>query len=380
MTSSGLFDHQDILDALNHDLPLGDKLRQVHQVIERYSPDIARIAVALYDPKTDLLKTYVDSSGDDQPLRHYQARLSDAGALQEIIRQGRPRVVKDLGMFSNGRQEHSRRINDQGYRASYTSPMYLNGTFFGFVFFNAYRPDPFSETLLSHLDLFSHLISLVIANEVSNVHTLLSTLKTARDFTHRRDHETGSHLDRMSRYSRLIARRMAGRHQFSDEYIEHIFLFAPLHDIGKIAIPDRVLLKPDKLNPEEMAIMQQHALKGREIIDDMLANFGLDGIQHVDILRNIAHYHHEKPDGSGYPGGLKGDAIPIEARIVAVADVFDALTSRRPYKPAWSNDEAFAALNHMAGSLLDAECVAALEGSRDEAEAIQRQFVEDDIG
>jgi len=380
LMSSALFHHQDILEALNHDLPLSEKLCQVHQVLERYSANIDRIAVALYDPKTDLLKTFVDSSGDDQPLSHYQAKLADAHSLQEILQQGRPRVVMDLAIFAEGEQEHSRRIDAQGYRASYTAPMYLNGNFFGFVFFNSYRPNPFSAALLSHLDLFSHLITLVITNEISCIQTLLSALKTARDITHRRDNETGSHLDRMARYSRLIARQIADRHQFSDEYIEHIFLFAPLHDIGKIAIPDRVLLKPGRLDAEEMAIMQQHALKGREIIDDMLSNFGLDGFQHVDILRNIAQHHHEKPDGSGYPGGLKGEDIPIEARIVAVADVFDALTSRRPYKPAWSNDEAFIALGRMAGTLLDAECVQALTAARAEAEDIQQWFVEDNIG
>ena len=282
-----LFEHQDILEALNHDIPLGDKLQQVHDVLKRHSDAVNRIAVALYDPPSDLLKTFVHSSGDDQPLSHYQARLSDSASLQDILQQGRPRVVNDLTIFEEGRREHSKRIGAQGYRASYTVPMYLNGSFFGFVFFNSYQATPFTPALLSHLDLFAHLITLIVTSEITSINTLLSALKTARDITHKRDNETGSHLDRMARYSRLIAQKLATSHGFNDEYVEHIFLFAPLHDIGKVAIPDRVLLKPGKLDTDEFAIMQQHALKGREIIDEMLDNFGLDGFQHVDILRNL---------------------------------------------------------------------------------------------
>jgi len=114
--------------------------------------------------------------------------------------------------------------------------------------------------------------------------------------------------------------------------------------------------------------------------DEVLANFGLDGVQQVNILRNIAGYHHEAMDGRGYPAGLKGTAIPLEARIVAVADVFDALTSRRSYKDVWTNDEAFALLNRMAGGKLDGECVSALIESREEVEHIQEQFQENPLG
>ncbi|KPK47000.1 MAG: phosphohydrolase, partial [Thiotrichales bacterium SG8_50] len=212
--------------------------------------------------------------------------------------------------------------------------------------------------------------------------TLLATIKTARQITHQRDCETGAHLDRMSRYSRLIARKLKqrGTYDFSDEFIEHVFVFSPLHDIGKIGIPDSVLLKPGKLDHDEFALMATHPTKGREIIDCMLDNFDLDRMPHVEILRNIAQFHHEAVNGSGYPDSLAGEAIPIEARIVAVADVFDALTSERPYKHAWSIDEAFADLRRLAGVKLDHDCVDALLDSRTDIEDIQRQFQEDTFG
>jgi HD-GYP domain-containing protein (c-di-GMP phosphodiesterase class II) len=193
---------------------------------------------------------------------------------------------------------------------------------------------------------------------------------------HLRDPETGGHLDRMAEFSRIIARELAaeGKHAFDDEYIERIYLYAPLHDLGKIGIPDRVLLKLGKLTQAETETMRTHSRKGVEMIDQMIENFGLRHFESIDVLRNIAHYHHEAIDGTGYPVGLKGEAVPIEARIIAVADVFDALTSRRPYKSPWSNDEAFSMLGRLAGTQLDRDCVEALVLNGERVKKIQDRF------
>jgi HD-GYP domain-containing protein (c-di-GMP phosphodiesterase class II) len=372
--------HQDTLDALNSNLPLREKLIRTHQVIQQQIPCIARVAIALYDPKTTLLKTYLHSSGEDDPLSRYEARLSDAPSLENILKEGRPRVINNMLTFENGQHEHTRRIGRQGYAASYTMPIFSNGMFLGFIFFNSYEPDVFTDVVLNQLDVFGHMVSLMVINELTTMRTLLAAVTTTSHFTHLRDPETGSHIDRMSRYARLIASVLAPRHQLDDAYIEHVFMYSPLHDIGKIAIPDRILFKPGELDESELNIMRTHSRKGREIIDDVLANFGLDGVQQINILRNIAEYHHESMDGRGYPSGLKGADIPLEARIVAVADIFDALTSRRPYKDAWTNDDAFALLNRMAGEKLDGECVNALLDNRDEVERIQQQFQENPLG
>jgi HD-GYP domain-containing protein (c-di-GMP phosphodiesterase class II) len=390
-----MFDHQDTLEELNKNLPLGEKLTSVHSTIQKQFNFVDRIAVAIYDHKTDMLKTYLHSSGDQQPLSHYQSPLADSSSLMEIVKQRKPRVVNDLAIFAEGTQEHTKRLKKQGYASSYTLPMFVNDVFFGFVFFNSNQKDAFSDDVvffnsnqkdafsddvLHYFDLIGHLISLLIINEQTSVRTMLATVKTAHDMTHHRDTETGAHIDRMSRYSRLIAVHIADNHDLDDEYIENVFLFSPLHDLGKIGIADDILKKPGKLSESESKIMKTHAHKGREIIDSMLLDHGLDSFENINILRNIAEYHHEAVNGTGYPNGISGDAIPLEARIVAVADVFDALTSKRPYKEAWSNHDSYAMLQRLAGGQLDRECVDALIANKEQVEEIQREFSEDPIG
>jgi HD-GYP domain-containing protein (c-di-GMP phosphodiesterase class II) len=374
-----MFEHQDHYAALNENLPLADKIAFIHTLLKQRFAFIERIAVAIYDAKSDLLKTFVHSSGGYSPLSLYSAKLSDSETMQEILKVGRPRVINDLDVFSNVTAVHTRRIAEHQYKSSYTMPMFLNGEFFGFLFFNSYQKNVFDEACLQSLDMIGHLLSLMVMNELSTMCSLVATVKSAASMTFHRDPETGEHLNRMSNYSRLIAREVARKYQLSDDFVENVFLFSPLHDIGKIGIPDNILLKPGKLDEAEFATMKTHTIKGGEIIDIMLKNVGMSGLPHSEILRNIALYHHEAVNGTGY-AGLTDDEIPIEAKIVAVADVFDALTSTRPYKVAWSNDKAFEFLQTMAGSKFNLDCVNALVKCRMEVEIIQHKFKEDEIG
>jgi putative two-component system response regulator len=158
-----------------------------------------------------------------------------------------------------------------------------------------------------------------------------------------RDPETGNHILRTQEYVAILARRLRSHPRFSaglSEYsIQLLVKSAPLHDIGKVGIPDTILLKPGKLDAKEMAIMQTHAKLGAIAIEKAVHDSGRS-VEYLDMARDIAHWHHEKWDGSGYPDGLSGDDIPLSARLMALADVFDALISRRVYKAAFSFDKA----------------------------------------
>ncbi|RAU20937.1 two-component system response regulator [Paramagnetospirillum kuznetsovii] len=189
---------------------------------------------------------------------------------------------------------------------------------------------------------------------------LVMRLSKAAEF---RDPETGAHIERMARYTALIARRMG----MNADDVERLELAAPMHDVGKVGIPDMILLKPDRLTPSEFTIMKQHAEFGREILKDSPSRL-------VRLAAEIAGSHHEKFDGSGYPAGLAGDAIPLEGRIVAVADVFDALTSTRPYKRPWSVDEAVAFMKEQSGKHFDPACVDAFLSEMAAVGTIMAQF------
>ncbi len=169
------------------------------------------------------------------------------------------------------------------------------------------------------------------------------TINALCELAETRDNETGHHIRRTQEYIRILARRLQGQPRYSalltDKIIDLLVKSAPLHDIGKIGIPDHILLKPDKLTAAEWVVMKTHALLGAEAIKRSLGNADRS-VDFLDMAMEIAHFHHEKWDGSGYPDGLRGDAIPVSARLMALADVFDALISRRVYKQAMPAEQA----------------------------------------
>jgi HD-GYP domain-containing protein (c-di-GMP phosphodiesterase class II) len=366
-----------VIETLSDMGSIQNQLEDIHRNLRTELAGIGRIAVAIYDEQTDILKTFVHSTEGEPPFSHYEAKLEQVAALRELARSHRPRVIDDMQTRRDYGSAHIQRLLQSGYRSSYTVPFYDHGRFLGFLFFDSQRPGYFSAPTVRHLTLYSHLISLLIINEVSRVSALRSAIEVARKMSHTHNEETGSHLNRMARYARLIAQTLADKgraDEIDDEFVEFVFLYAPLHDVGKIAVPDGILLKPGKLSADEFEIMKTHVAAGMDIVESIASGFHVGAGQHVDVLRNIVRYHHEAYDGTGYLTGRGGKEIPLEARIVTVADVFDALTTRRCYKSAWSNDEAFALMRKLAGRRFDPDCVAALVSNRPKVEAIQRQF------
>lgn len=192
----------------------------------------------------------------------------------------------------------------------------------------------------------------------SHLETILRLAMAAES---RDQEDLAGHLRRMSRYSAIIAEVMG----LPPEDVEDILYASPLHDIGKIAIPDRVLLKPGRLNEEETEIMHQHATHGAKILENAKSSV-------LQKAYNIAYAHHERYDGKGYPRKLSGDEIPLEARIVSLADVFDALTSKRVYKPGWSLDETLDYIRAQSGTQFDPNVVTVFFRGLPEIEKILR--------
>lgn len=197
----------------------------------------------------------------------------------------------------------------------------------------------------THLSLYDQ--QRILLNDVAErtqeiEHTRAEIIKRLGRAAEYKDNETGMHVIRMSHYSRILAEKIGA----APQWVELLFNAAPMHDIGKIGIPDRVLLKPGKLNAEEWVIMQKHVEYGADIL-------GSHDSALLTLAREVALGHHEKYDGTGYPQGVVGENIPLSARIVAIADVFDALTAERPYKKAWPVEKAVQLLESEAGKHFD---------------------------
>ncbi len=205
------------------------------------------------------------------------------------------------------------------------------------------------------------------------------TIMAMASLAETRDNETGNHIRRTQNYVRILARQLQGHPRFaaflSDANIELLYKSAPLHDIGKVGIPDRILLKPGKLTPEEFEIMKTHTTLGRDAI--LHAEVRLNSPNtFLRFARDIAYAHQEKWDGSGYPLGLRGDEIPVSARLMAVADVYDALISRRVYKPPFPHEQAVQIISEGRGKHFDPDMVDAFLQVAEDFRSIAATFAD----
>ncbi|WP_051688924.1 HD-GYP domain-containing protein [Butyrivibrio sp. AE2032] len=196
------------------------------------------------------------------------------------------------------------------------------------------------------------------------------------DMVEKRDSDTGDHIQKTAAYVRIILRGLKRKgyylEKLTPQYMEYVEKSAPLHDVGKIRIPDAVLNKPGKLTPEEYEIMKTHASAGKEIINKAITT--VEGETYLREACNMAAYHHERWDGTGYPEGLKGEEIPLSARVMAVADVFDALCSRRIYKPAFPIEDALKIIEEGKGTQFDPKCVEVFLEALPDIKAVLRKY------
>ncbi|HEY4161662.1 MAG TPA: two-component system response regulator [Dongiaceae bacterium] len=205
------------------------------------------------------------------------------------------------------------------------------------------------------------------------------TILTMASLAETRDNETGNHIRRTQHYVKLLATKLRNHPRFTqflnERSIDLLFKSAPLHDIGKVGIPDRILLKPGKLTPEEFEIMKTHTTLGRDAIEQAEGRLGTP-VEFLSLAKEIAYSHQEKWDGSGYPEGLAGDAIPVSARLMALADVYDALISRRVYKPPFPHEKAVEIIAEGRGRHFDPDITDAFMEIREEFRTIALKYAD----
>lgn len=351
--------------------PLADRLALQHGRIRSVAPGVERLSFVIHHPRNDLLSTYISHSSTGAGQRFEEHPLAAIPSLSRLVHSRQARVINDMAAQPASGSAHSRWLRQQGWRSSYTLPLFWGDELLGFLFLNAGGAEAFTPPVLEGLQPHLELTAALISQELGQLSHLRTTVRLALELTQLRDPETGAHLERVSLYSHLIARVLTPQLDLPADFADDLSLFAALHDIGKVAIPDAILRKPGPLDPQERRTMDSHVTRGLELVERMVEGLRLASHPRLAMLRQVIAGHHELLDGSGYPLGLSGAAISLAARIVAVADIYDALTQVRVYKGALSAEEAERHLLQLAeAGRLDRRCVQALLDAREQRLAI----------
>ncbi len=367
-----------------------ETLSIIFKTFRSYVPyDYIGVATFAGNRGTRLIAAYGESGG---ALPSLPKRLGErdwdleGSSLGPILESGAPRVINDLESYSSGKEprEYTKILLESGIRASITLPLSLNGAPLGFIFFSSLTKDCYSDLHLSFLRNIRNAIALAFEKDIFVDELVYASTLALAKMAEARDEDTADHLDRMSRYTVLLARLMQSEgvraEPITAEYIRELGRFSPMHDIGKVGIRDDVLLKPGKLDEAEWEHMKTHATYGANVLREAENSLSRKGRAFFGMGIEIAAAHHERWDGSGYPAGLSGERIPLSARIVAVADVLDALTTRRPYKAPFGFEESFALMKEGAGSHFDPAIFACFERNQDAFRALYREFLAETPG
>ncbi len=368
-----------LLDSIETYGKLSEVVYAIVPLIEDHIP-FDRIALAFLDTKG-----YVTA---EAAYTRYKELFLDPGKSEEISRTGlkalvksrKPRIIPDLVKYAGGREisESTRLILKEGILSSLTVPLFSGERCIGFLFFSSRTAGIYKNKHLVRANRIGNKLKNRFYNDFLTQEIIAETSRSFVTLVNEKDNETSTHLERMARYAFFIARTLSDSYEeLTPQMIREIRWFAPLHDIGKVGVPDAILGKAGALEDQEVQIMRQHVELGEKILRSMNGNLGsLLNSTLLDTAVDIIRGHHEKFDGSGYPYGLKGDEIPLAGRIVAVADVFDALTSKRVYKAAYTIEESLRIMKEdMAGSF-DLTIIQGLERSMDDIRVVYESLRE----
>jgi len=342
-----------------------------------------RIGIGLIDKLTDTIHCQAVHSDNETVLKSGYSLPTKETSLIEVVDLGKPRIIDDLREYIKSRphSKSSKVLLQEGILSSITLPLYVNNNPIGVVFFSSYSPNVYKKEHIEFLEQIATFLAISIEKNILINDLILVSITGLAKLVESKDSETGLHIERIKNYSEIIAKQLAMNNEYkeilTDHYIQEISDFAPVHDIGKVGIADGILLKPARLSPEEFEVMKKHTTIGADVLRKSGSNITRKDKHYFSTAIDIALGHHEKINGKGYPFGLKGNMIPISAKIVAVADVFDALTSRRVYKEPVALKASYDIIACESGESFDVDVVKAFLKSEKQITSIYSQFKEE---
>lgn len=355
-----------LIENINSNMSFNEVLNFIYMTFSTFIP-YSYIGIALIKDAGSSLQAYYGlSDGTVKGLPQGLAGLTvdiNETSLGKLLECGEARIINDLGEYAKGKtvKDYTRIIMEAGIKASITLPLKTGGKAVGIIFFSSTGRNVYNNEHVGFLKTLANSIAISFEKNIFVDHLLYSSILALAKLAEARDGETGDHLERMKQYSCSLAQLLSRDGKYSRsitlQFIEDLEKFSPMHDIGKVGIRDSILLKSEKLTGEEFEEMKRHAVYGANVLRAAEENMRKSGRSIFRPGIEIAESHHEKWDGSGYPRGLKGEEIPLSARIVAVADVFDALTSKRPYKEPYSFQASVVIIAQGGGKHFDPEIV-----------------------
>jgi response regulator RpfG family c-di-GMP phosphodiesterase/HAMP domain-containing protein len=356
-----------ITDTINQATTLDETIKVVYEMFPEFLPLDWVGLVRTSNSKHFLLEHYYNHNNKTYET---QTRYNLSGSMIEYaINTGKP-ICTGMPEFSDNEQSNEpflQTLRKEGMRSFFLMPLMGNYKEKIVLVFSSTREGAYNPNHIEFLENIASQVGHSFEKTYGMENLVVSTIEGLAKLAESRDPETGDHLYRMSRYSAIITDALMKHENYKDiitqAFVRDVFRFAPMHDIGKVGIEDRILLKPGRLTDEERSTMETHPKIGGDVLRRCESQVNEAGRSIFTIGIEIAEGHHEKYNGSGYPNGIKGKAIPLSARIVAVADVFDALTSKRPYKEAWSIERAMKLMRDESGQHFDPDVIDAMENA-----------------